>query len=154
MGCGLQFPNARAARVPTDPSQHLGVLMMPRCFYISGPMSGIPESNIPLFRKVAGYLRDCELTVVSPHEIPMCDEDGLEAWNRSIRLDMELLMKATDIVLLPGWPASKGACLELSVALGLGMRVHFWQASHLVSMTEQNTSSIQSPYVGDDPSDV
>ena len=101
--------------------------------YVSGPMSGVPEFNFPLFQHVAGTLRARGHVVVSPHEKGGEGETGDAAWDRYLRADIAAMMTCKQIVLLPGWPKSRGAKMELSIALGLGFEVFYWLDERLVS---------------------
>ena len=100
--------------------------------YISGPMSGLPEFNFPAFERCARKLRGQGLCVVSPHEKGGEGEAGEAAWNKYLRADIVAMMACDSIVLLPGWSRSKGARLELSIALALGFAVWLWNGDELV----------------------
>lgn len=86
--------------------------------YLSGPMSGLPDSNFPAFHEWAAKLRADGFEVVSPAEI---QEAG--TWELCLRKDMRELPTCDAIALMPGWERSKGAHLELHVAHRLGMEV-------------------------------
>ena len=86
--------------------------------YLSGPMSGIAESNFPAFHEWAAILRGQGYDVVSPAEI---QEAG--TWELCLRNDLRELCTCDGIALMPGWESSKGAHLELHVAHRLGMKV-------------------------------
>jgi len=86
--------------------------------YLSGPMSGYPESNFPAFHQWAARLRADGFDVVSPAEI---QEAG--TWELCLRADLRELCTCEAIALMPGWENSKGANLELHVAHRLGMEV-------------------------------
>jgi len=88
--------------------------------YLCGPMSGLPDLNVPAFRLAAARLRGAGLEVVSPVEL--CDGSEL-SWAGCMRLDLKGLCECDRVVLLPGWEASRGALLELHVARELGMEV-------------------------------
>ena len=88
-------------------------------YYISGPMSGIPEYNFPYFNHVAAKLRAAGLDVVNPAEI---DQPPLE-WSDCIRRALRAMLQCDAIVLLHDWQQSRGALLELDVAHRVVMRV-------------------------------
>lgn len=101
--------------------------------YLSGPMSGIAESNFPTFHAWTAKLRADGFDVVNPAEInPGPAPQGAEAqssaawtayYNSCMRADLREMMDCDAIALMPGWEGSKGANLELHVAHRLGMEV-------------------------------
>lgn len=103
------------------------VVSPPVRWYLSGPMSGLPLHNVPAFDRAARLLRAEGLTIVSPHEQDG-EGDPATPWHHYLRRDLRLLVDCDGIILLPGWPASKGARLELHVALELGMAVRYFAA--------------------------
>lgn len=93
--------------------------------YLSGPMSGLPELNVPAFMAAAHALRQIGYTVVNPAEFKTTT-DGMteaQAWRAYMQVDIKALVDCEGIVMLPAWAESRGACLERSIAQGLGMRV-------------------------------
>ena len=99
-------------------------------WYLSGPMSGIKDSNYPEFARVTAILRSQGVEVVSPHEIPV---NGYE-WAAYVRDDLiGMLTFCQGIIMLPEWRGSKGACLELYVAEALGMKVAHWDGERMVA---------------------
>lgn len=107
-------------------------------FYIAGPMSGIPQFNVPLFDAVAKALRANDIDVVSPAELDSPEmrefalaskdgklpEDGRiagESWSDVLARDVKLIGNEVDgIVVLPNWHKSRGARLECFVGLLTG----------------------------------
>jgi hypothetical protein len=104
--------------------------------YIAGPMTGIPQFNVPLFDRVAKELRDKGFEVVSPAELDspemraaaLKSEDGAlaplelatgETWGAVLARDVLMLSDTgiEGIVLLPNWWQSRGATLEATVGL-------------------------------------
>lgn len=104
--------------------------------YIAGPMTGIPQFNVPLFDKVAFALRLQGYTVVSPAELDspemrreaLRSKDGAlgpleqatgETWGHVLARDVLMLCDTgiEGIVLLPNWWQSRGATLETTVGL-------------------------------------
>lgn len=90
--------------------------------YLSGPMTGIPEYNYPLFESSAAWLRETGYEVVSPHEVNPLD-GVVRSWDWYMRRDIPGLVTCDAVVVLPGWEASKGAALEVHIARTLGMPV-------------------------------
>lgn len=82
--------------------------------YVAGPMTGIPEHNYPVFTAAVEALRADGVEVVSPHEI---DDGGIQQpWSWYMRKCLVLLAGCDEIVMLPGWEESRGACIEHTIA--------------------------------------
>ena len=94
----------------------------PKRFYLAGPMSEIPEHNFPLFNRIAGLLREQGYVVFNPAE----NDDGGEKRTRAfyMRLDIPALLASDAIVLLPDWQTSRGASLEVWIAIDLDLPVY------------------------------
>jgi Domain of unknown function (DUF4406) len=91
-----------------------------RRIYISGPMSGIPLLNFPLFNRTAVRLRNLRWEVVNPVEI---NGDPEAEWLDCIAADLLAMKDCTAICLLPGWTNSYGAKIERMAADKLGLEV-------------------------------
>lgn len=109
--------------------------------YVAGPMTGIKNYNWPAFESTAAEYRSLGWDIVSPTE--MDEERGDVEVTRfkngkvkSVRTlpsfdyakvlaeDLRIIETVDAIILLPGWQNSRGACLELSHALGLGKEIY------------------------------
>lgn len=88
--------------------------------YISGPMTGLPDSNFPAFHAAAEQLRAKGLEVVNPAEINA--ETG-GRWQDYLKEDIKALCDCDALALLPGWMNSNGAHLELHLAHRLGLKI-------------------------------
>lgn len=102
-------------------------------WYLCGPMSGHPRFNIPLFDRVAAEMRGRHLNVVSPAELDdsairaacLASENGAPldhamhgSWGDFLARDVKLIADGIyGLILLPGWTRSRGARLEVFVAL-------------------------------------
>lgn len=90
--------------------------------YVSGPMTGIKNLNIPNFAAATKALRKAGYKVVNPGEYE--GSANKLTWEECLRRDLTLIcQKCYAIATLPGWERSKGANLEIEVAQRLGMRV-------------------------------
>jgi nucleoside 2-deoxyribosyltransferase len=90
--------------------------------YISGPMTGLPEFNLPAFRTTKAALVALGFDVLSPADVADTEGTG-KPRAFYMRRDIEMLLKADAILLLDGWNKSKGALLEFDVAHELGLLV-------------------------------
>jgi len=111
---------------------------MTKFYYIAGPMSGIPQFNIPAFDEASKNLRPAGYKIISPAELddPSTREmaynspDGAtlndqhpngESWGDFLARDVKIVAdKANGIIVLPDWEKSRGARLEMMVALLCG----------------------------------
>lgn len=89
--------------------------------YLSGPMTGIPDYNYPAFREASKKLRDFGQVVFDPSEA----FDGRTDLPKEVymRKDIEMILKADVVALLPGWQNSSGAQLEVEVAKQCGIPI-------------------------------
>lgn len=120
---------------------------MTKFYYIAGPMSGIPRFNIPAFDEAAAKLREKGFNIVSPAELddPITREmaynspDGAtlqdkhpngESWGDFLSRDVKLVAdKVQGVIVLPGWEQSRGARLEVMVALLCGHDLLYYNPS-------------------------
>jgi hypothetical protein len=92
----------------------------PLICYISGPMTGIEEYNIPAFNRAEKLLRQKGYAVIN---VAMFGADPKKEWRDYLARDLALLPLCDIVVTLPGWKKSKGASLEIHVARELGMEI-------------------------------
>lgn len=91
--------------------------------YISGPMTGIPDWNFPAFNAAAEVLSEYGYDVSNPAG---GGADSGKSWADYLKEDIRLLLDCDGVATLPGWTASRGACLEVHIARSLGMPVRAW----------------------------
>lgn len=116
---------------------------MPELTYLSGPMTGYPEFNYPEFKRLSTELRKRGWKIESPHENPAPTQADLEicycgevkravagceckenrVWHYYMRLCYKQVQRCDSIIMMPGWPESRGARQELQWALELGHTV-------------------------------
>ncbi len=105
-----------------------------RAWYIAGPMTGIPQFNVPLFDQATEELRNLGMKVTSPAELDsdavreaalassngdLSDLDSTgETWGDMLARDVKMVADdLTGIILLNGWEKSRGARLEAFVGI-------------------------------------
>lgn len=118
--------------------------------YIAGPMTGIPQFNIPAFDALAEKLRNLDYTVVSPAELDsfevrnelLASPDGQYAfgstigntkqtWADFLARDVKLIADEIEaIVVLPHWWKSRGARLEVFVGLLSNKPIYVYDDEH------------------------
>ena len=96
---------------------------MRQAAYVAGPMTGHPDMNFPAFKAATKFLRQSGMfaRVICPTE---CCPDANAAWHDAMKLDIAAAMTADSVVLLPGWPTSKGATLEAFLHLKFGSKFY------------------------------
>lgn len=98
-------------------------------FYISGPMAGYEEYNFPSFALAAEKLREHGFLVLSPNEFELEPGDEYDLSSHELRasylrMDFTAIAACKNILMLPDWEESTGACIELLVALFLGLGIY------------------------------
>ena len=97
----------------------------PQVLYLSGPMTGYPDCNYPLFHAEAAVLRSHGYIVHNPAAVG----DMGSQYTDLLREDIRAILGCGGVATLEGWWSSKGAQLEITVAgaIGLPVRpVHEW----------------------------
>lgn len=95
-------------------------------FYLSGPMTGLPEYNYPHFNAVAKQLRSQGMKILSPAEVDGGEqvtngEAEKKPYSYWLKSAMRMMCEADAIIMLEGWTQSKGARAELDFALDCGL---------------------------------
>lgn len=116
--------------------------IFPENVYLAGPMTGIPQFNIPAFDDAAEQLRMRGYAVFSPAELDdpdtraaaLASPDGApgsgaannETWGDFLARDVKLISDGgiEKVFVLPGWHRSRGARLETFVAALCGIPVY------------------------------
>jgi hypothetical protein len=92
--------------------------------YVAGPVTGLPDHGRWIFAHVTLVLRQAGYTVISPIELGKIENGTFEQYlDRDLR---EGVAKSTALVLLPGWPFSRGAMSELNMSVVMGHPVGIW----------------------------
>ena len=92
--------------------------------YVSGPMTGTKDGNVPAFAEASATLRHLGYAVCNP--IETSDLLGERSHEEYLRFDFERVLEADFVVALDGWQQSDGALAELIVATRIGTKVWLW----------------------------
>lgn len=95
----------------------------PKRVYIAGPMSGHEDFNYPAFNQAAATLRGFGYFVENPAEnnLPANSE-----WADYMKKAIPQMLTCDMVILLKGWPRSKGANIEFNLAKDLGLEVIYF----------------------------
>lgn len=88
--------------------------------YLAGPMSGLPDFNRSAFRQEASRLRSLGHHVENPEENPA---PPCGSWQAYMRLAIAQLVTCDTLAYLPGSESSRGAMIEIQLALSIEMTV-------------------------------
>jgi len=105
--------------------------------YLSGPMKGYPESNYPLFMKVAKELRAAGHRVYNPAEFDWKGSHETFPLRRAFAEYCAFICNEADtIVLLPGWERSLGVSAELALAKNCKLTILEYRGLGLLSLSD------------------
>lgn len=106
--------------------------------YISGPMEGYEEWNAAAFKVCRDDLRERGFRVVCPSEEsePHRQPGSEKSREFHMRRDIEHVLQVEQICALDGWERSRGACLEIAVALEVGIPVWRYSNEGAITFTE------------------
>jgi Domain of unknown function (DUF4406) len=125
--------------------------------YIAGPMTGYPAFNFPAFYEAAKTLRAQGLEIISPAEedekygvaqVAISSTDGkLDAngkiagstWGDMLARDVKIVADLVDgVAVLKNWERSKGAKLEVTVAILTGKAIFaYHEGSGLTELSRE-----------------
>lgn len=112
-------------------------------YYLSGPMSGYPDYNYEAFRVASGVLRETGVTLESPHENEWPDGheamDPSDLWGDMMEKALSQMEKCNGIILLKGWPQSKGARQELMIGMKLNWPIWYYHDFQLINMNRSQS---------------
>ena len=127
--------------------------------YLAGPMTGVPQFNFPLFAEWATKLRGVGFIVINPSEedpeeaqaLARCsltghidDLGGFDHRMAALR-NVQGVMSADAIALLPGWQKSSGTRHEVETAHRFCLDVapaHLWLALGQVNQCRDRLAGV------------
>lgn len=96
---------------------------MKQSIYLSGPITGLAELNLPTFRECEETLKAQGYKVCVPHDL----FDGLDTkdWEHKdyMRVCIAAMMSYDKVVTITGWENSQGANMEVDIARRLSIPV-------------------------------
>lgn len=95
--------------------------------YISGPVTGIPEGNRPLFMLAQRMLLSAGCSVFNPSHIdwPVDPLEGDALWQYFMAFCVAAIPLCDSMLMLPNWQNSKGAKEEHRIAKMLGLTIYY-----------------------------
>ena len=105
-----------------------------KTIYIAGPMTGCHLHNFPAFDEAERRLRALGWEVLNPatlsRQLGFDEHAGVEPtpeyMDKAMRADIEAILSADAICLLPHWQNSKGARAEEALAHWRGLSILVW----------------------------
>lgn len=102
--------------------------------YISGRMTGVEDHGTSAFADAREKLRSEGFTVLCPSEASI-SHNASEKRSREfhLRRDISMVLLADQVCVLPGWELSKGAAIEVMVAVALGIKVWEYDTREVIN---------------------
>lgn len=100
--------------------------------YLSGRITGLPDLGMKQFEDAANHLRQLGYAVFNPHELNGPELD----WKKCMVNDIRILTGCDAIALLDNWKESRGAKLELLIAVMLGLAIYDAQTMLRLEISE------------------
>ncbi len=90
--------------------------------YISGKISGIENQATELFKNAENELKEKGFEVINPMAL---NHNHDKSWHSYMKEDVKALCDCNCIYMLKNWTDSKGAIIEHTIALYLGLNVQY-----------------------------
>ncbi|WP_323025778.1 DUF4406 domain-containing protein [Castellaniella sp.] len=107
--------------------------------YIAGPMTGRVGLNYEAFNAVAAWLRAQGREVVSPAEFGLAADTP---WADCMRVAARAVSYCGEVLLLPGWEQSKGACKEADLAATFAMPTAVLDLDEIAASQRQSNGAV------------
>ena len=88
--------------------------------FVSGPMTGLPDYNMPAIEKAAAHLDQAGYIVVNPGIRGVIPSYTHADYMRNY---IRVLLDCDGVAVLDGWTKSRGAVLDVQIAEGIGIKV-------------------------------
>lgn len=95
---------------------------MKKKIYISGQITGIEETAYTLFLNAEVELKAQKHEVVNPMTL---NHNHDKSWHSYMKEDIKALCDCDEIYMLSNWTESKGAIIEHTIAMVLGLKVKY-----------------------------
>lgn len=95
---------------------------MTKKIYISGKITGIETEAAELFAKAETWLRAFGYETVNPLTL---NHNHDKSWHSYMKEDIKALCDCDEIFMLSNWADSKGAIIEHTIAMYLGLKVRY-----------------------------
>lgn len=109
-----------------------------KVYYLSGPMTGYKDYNYPAFEKARNEFLSHGMNIESPHLNPWPENhdsmDQETLWQEMMNLCEAQMERCDGIILMKGWPLSKGARRELGWALDAKKSVYYYHNQNLFDL--------------------
>jgi len=97
--------------------------------YISGKITGIEDQAAQLFEQAETDIRNAGFEPVNPMKL---NHKHDKSWESYMKADLKALLDCDGIFMLDNWSDSKGALIELDLALKVGVPVYRFKDGELV----------------------
>lgn len=94
--------------------------MQSKTIYISGKISGIEGEAFKLFEEAELMLTGLGYEVINPFKL---NHEHDKSWHSYMKADVKALCDCDTIYMLSNWTDSKGAIIEHTIAMYLGLKV-------------------------------
>jgi hypothetical protein len=107
--------------------------MTKKSIYIAGPMTGLPEFNYPAFF-MAEHILARDWLVNNPARMDGIDTTGMKGLHsevpefclkQAMKRNCHAICESDAIYMLKGWEKSRGAMVEIQLAIYLGLEIHY-----------------------------
>lgn len=92
--------------------------------YVSGPMTGKENYNRESFEETAVVLKQLGEHPITPFDLDTVEPVAYHDWIPNMKRDIKYLMGLDGVVVLDDWEESKGARIEVGLAVLMDMPVY------------------------------